>query len=378
MKSIHHTQPQNIHSQIGKRQHYALGTWLRHRYSGTGILKTRYNLNDIEVRSTDVDRTLMSATINLAALFAPNVTTTTSNTTNTTTGALSAWLTDPHWMPVPIHTVPKHLDDTLLNDRTCARHEQLFDEMKRTHVVPLLQKHQHLIDYLEANANITVGDDLWQVNNVLDALMIERLRGLPLPAWTQRIYPGSGEFQRLSDQAFVLDTQTAPLARLKFGRLVGEILERMANKSAGRLVPDRSMAVYSAHDTTISGLLNALGLFDDVHAPPYASTVLFELRRVDGRPYVQVFYRKGWATTATENRNEAELLSVPMCGTLCPLERMQTLYAHVIPTGTFEEECAAVPAGKSSGRSAAAPTSHARWTGAIVGVVVLMVSLGVL
>lgn len=342
---------------------------MRKRYGGTGILKERYNVNDIEVRSTDVDRTLMSATINTAALFAPNA-------SGTGSPNADAWLTDPHWMPVPIHTVPKELDDTLLNDRPCARYTQLYDEMKRTHAVPLLQKHQNLIDYLEANANITVGDDLWQVNNVLDALLIERLHGLPLPAWTQRIYPGSGEFQRLSDQAFVLDTFTAPMARLKYGRLVREILQRMADKSAGRLEPDRSMWVYSGHDTTLSGVLNTLGLFDAVHAPPYASAVLFELRRVDGRPYVQVFYRRGWATTEVENRNEAELLAVPMCGTLCPLDRLLKMYAHVLPTGTFEEECAAVGStGQLCVRSAAEPSAHARLAGvAIVMVVLVMLS----
>lgn len=42
--------------------------------------------------------------------------------------------------------------------------------------------------------------------------------------------------------------------------------------------PNRTMYMYSAHDTTIANILNALNVFDN-HFPPYASTILVELRR---------------------------------------------------------------------------------------------------
>lgn len=32
-------------------------------------------------------------------------------------------------------------------------------------------------------------------------------------------------------------------------------------------------------------------------------------------------------------------MTIPHCGTLCPLERMFELYADMLPTGTWEEEC---------------------------------------
>lgn len=52
------------------------------------------------------------------------------------------------------------------------------------------------------------------------------------------------------------------MARLKYGVLLKEILERFVNKTESKLEPDRLMWVYSAHDTTLSGLLNIFGLFN--------------------------------------------------------------------------------------------------------------------
>jgi len=53
----------------GKRMHYHLGQWLRKRYSH--LLGPDYSETEVLVRSTDVDRTLMSAQSNLAGMFPP-------------------------------------------------------------------------------------------------------------------------------------------------------------------------------------------------------------------------------------------------------------------------------------------------------------------
>lgn len=141
--------------------------------------------------------------------------------------------------------------------------------------------------------------------------------------------------------SFGIETQTPALARLKFGRLIGEILDRFRVKADGKLKPDRRMWVYSGHDVTLTGVLNVLGMYPVAFGPPYASALLLELWRIDGRPYVKILYRRGWNGTEDVNdTHDAVGLEVPNCGMLCPLERMFELYEHVVPRGSFEEECA--------------------------------------
>jgi hypothetical protein len=49
-------------------------------------------------------------------------------------------------------------------------------------------------------------------------------------------------------------------------------------KQCDGLAKDRRMFVYSAHDTTLSGLLGALG-YERPHVPGVGHMVVFELRR---------------------------------------------------------------------------------------------------
>ena len=60
--------------QLGMRQHYYLGQLFQQRYStelNASYLFDNYTRTQIYVRSTDVDRTLMSAQCQLASLFEP-------------------------------------------------------------------------------------------------------------------------------------------------------------------------------------------------------------------------------------------------------------------------------------------------------------------
>jgi len=58
----------------------------------------KYSNSDIFIRSTSVDRALMSAAMNLAGLYAPHE----DQQWNNNLGKL--------WQPIPIHSIPRHLD----------------------------------------------------------------------------------------------------------------------------------------------------------------------------------------------------------------------------------------------------------------------------
>uniref|UniRef100_A0A8D0H8N2 acid phosphatase n=1 Tax=Sphenodon punctatus TaxID=8508 RepID=A0A8D0H8N2_SPHPU len=91
-------------TKIGMQQHYEFGQHLRNRYSN--FLNATYNRHEIYVRSTDYDRTIMSAQANLAGLFPP-------------TGS-QIWHPEILWQPIPVHVVP------MSHDRDC----QVFTQAK--------------------------------------------------------------------------------------------------------------------------------------------------------------------------------------------------------------------------------------------------------
>lgn len=87
------------------QQHYELGLWLRKRY--ISLLKNDYSKTDVYIQSTDVDRTLMSAESNLAGLFPPR----------------GSRMFEPglKWQPIPVHTIPEHLDHVSIYVITSSR-----------------------------------------------------------------------------------------------------------------------------------------------------------------------------------------------------------------------------------------------------------------
>lgn len=99
------------------------------------------------------------------------------------------------------------------------------------------------------------------IQRINNTLFIEELYNKSLPEWTKKIYP-SADMTAVAAFTFSISTYTRQLARLKSGPLIKEMLQRFVDKSKGKLNPDRSVWIYSAHDTTVANVLNTLKLFD--------------------------------------------------------------------------------------------------------------------
>uniref|UniRef100_A0A2K6ABK5 Lysosomal acid phosphatase n=1 Tax=Mandrillus leucophaeus TaxID=9568 RepID=A0A2K6ABK5_MANLE len=152
----------------GMLQHWELGQALRQRYHG--FLNTSYHRQEVYVRSTDFDRTLMSAEANLAGLFPPN--------------GMQRFNPNISWQPIPVHTVPI-TEDRLLKFPLgpCPRYEQLQNETRKT---PEYQNESSRnAQFLDMVANETGLTDLTleTVWNVYDTLFCEQTHGLHLPPW---------------------------------------------------------------------------------------------------------------------------------------------------------------------------------------------------
>lgn len=62
------------------------------------------------------------------------------------------------------------------------------------------------------------------------------------------------------------------------GALLNEIVTHMKLKQNGTMKPDIKLWIYSGHDSNIAALLNSLNVYNK-KLPPYASSVIFELRK---------------------------------------------------------------------------------------------------
>lgn len=123
----------------------------------------------------------------------------------------------------------------------------------------MLARFKDLFSYLSQNSGREVNTFLG-VQYLNNTLFIEELYNRTLPLWTKEVYK-SPRMSFATNLAFTLNTYTRPLARLKAGPLLKDILTRFETKFRKQLKPDRSLFIYSAHDTTVANLLNTLKLF---------------------------------------------------------------------------------------------------------------------
>ncbi|KAJ8956250.1 hypothetical protein NQ318_014982 [Aromia moschata] len=296
---------------IGKRQQYALGKWFRERYDG--FLPAEYSKADIKVLSSNVDRCLMSAAINLAGLYPPK-------------GA-QVWNKYLSWQPVPIHTRPEGEDPILAQERPCAAYTELYQQLMETdELQSVLKAHEQLFKSMTKNS----GEEVATLEALLDlynTLYIERLYNLTLPLWADDVL--TEEVEGLCGYAWSTYSYTAGLARLRSGPLVNLIIEQFDN-ATGNVSDTAKFLMLSAHDSTIAPLLAAMQVYD-YKWPQYTSTVAFELRRGAKSDYVNVFYR---------NPGEPRNLTLPGCDFDCALDDFKRLLAPVrLGLADWEDEC---------------------------------------
>lgn len=240
------------------------------------------------------------------------------------------WNPDILWQPIPVHTTPAKMDKVLYAGKPCPRYDYLHKKYLETpEHRQLNKKYKKVFEYLTENSGKTV-NSMKTVLQLYSCMNIERIHNKILPNWTVSVFPSP--MDEISAISFQTATATREMARLQTGPLVREILDRFQNKSTNKLSPDRSIWVYSAHDTTVADLLNTLRLYDPPFNPPFTALILMELRVRGGNPFVSIFYKNG-ITDQTGTQ-----LEIPGCGLQCPLDKMFELYADIIPSH-WDEEC---------------------------------------
>ncbi|XP_030265582.1 lysosomal acid phosphatase isoform X2 [Sparus aurata] len=281
------------------RQHFDLGHFLRNRYKG--FLSESYDRHEISVRSTDYDRTLMSAEANLAGLYPPS--------------GQQVFTPNLKWQPIPVHTVPQNEERLLsfpLND--CPRYKQLMNETEHTEeFLNVTTTYEDVIELVrnKTGLNKTNVESVW---SVYDTLFCESRHNMSAPDWvTPEVMEKLRVLKDFGFQVIFGVYNQQEKSRLQGGILLGEIVKNLSKMAVPDPERKLKMMMLSAHDTTVAALQASLNVFNG-RQPPYASCQIFELYRDEnGSASVSMLYRN-------DSKVEPYPLQLPGCALDCPLE----------------------------------------------------------
>ncbi|XP_057669200.1 testicular acid phosphatase homolog [Diorhabda carinulata] len=296
----------------GKRQQYRLGQFTRQRYGGW--LPQKYDKSIFYARTTDVERTHMSALSNIYGLYPA--------TTD------DIWHPFSDWHPIPVHTADPKVFNTFPPFSCKSYYIERSNYLAGNESLAINEKYTKLYRYISHNSGENV-TSLREVHNVYDCLAAEHSIGLPLPKWAKHIYP-----QPLSDlDALYFDSfsHTVKLQRLGTGTLLFEILKYFDDMTRDPTTSQK-FQMFSGHDYNIAGVLNSLGAFNPPRSVPFASSIYFELRKNRNNTY----YVNAWF----KEQSKLKGIRIKGCEIDCPLDEVKHRLSKIlIDVKTLDLEC---------------------------------------
>ncbi|XP_071573276.1 venom acid phosphatase Acph-1-like [Temnothorax nylanderi] len=292
----------------GKKRAYKLGLMLRDRYNS--FLGDVYYQPNVHARSTWLTRSKMTLQLVLAALYPPV--------------DIQKWNSELPWQPMDLIYIPQHEDD-LLVPIGCPTYVEAYKNLLQSPEVK--KKIGEFNNLMEIASNYT-GRNITNLTGLVllySTLYAQSLMELPLPQWTQDIFPDG----KLFDAALLfLDLLSYDqLNNLNGGVLLRRLIDDM-NKVINGTLGDRKINLFSAHDLNVAGILHALNI-SERRLPAYTSSVIVELHEKTGMYFVKVLHYLGIPGEILE-------ISIPGCEILCPYNKFVELTAS---TKAFEHTC---------------------------------------
>ncbi|PAV67011.1 hypothetical protein WR25_18364 [Diploscapter pachys] len=290
-------------TQLGMRQQYALGRQLFNTYINTSspFLSRRYSSKEIYIRSTDVNRTLISAYSNLAGMFAEGV-------NGTDYPDYFRW---PHdWTPIPVHTVDVDQDYIGNVFAPCPRADELFNQaISSPEYRKVEEENKQFLAFLSEKTGINI--TLPTIFSLNDVHHIELIYNMSQPEWlTPQVSTKIRELSQFTNMYIygISKPYLPELIRLRGGSMLKAIVSKMRQKLSchrkNNTGEDCSWMAklkyyaYSAHDTTVAALLTTFG--DERRVirgglPKYTASVAVELwDLVDEGPSVRILFHSAF------------------------------------------------------------------------------------
>lgn len=278
----------------GMHQEFELGKSLRQKYIGEhALLPEKYQAETIYIRSTDYDRTLMSAQCLLMGLYPIG------------TGPLSEG-----YQPIPIHTQSVKNDELIPNEVYVRQFNDLLES--QVYQEPLWQEKtaQTLSKWQRwSDATGMPINNLRDIVKLSDVLYVHQLHQAPMPAALSK-----DETQQ------IIHLGKWAMAMMYKSKEVGDLLGQGQLAIIAQYLQEASekknslkYVLLSAHDSSILSLMSALEAPLEM-SPRYASHVSFSLFENENKSqYIKV------------SMNDVPV-PIPACGGfVCSLEKLTTL-----------------------------------------------------
>mgnify|MGYP000379002749 CR=1 FL=1 len=259
---------------LGMQQEYQLGLRLNQRYKlDNQLLPVNYQVNTVYIRSTDVDRTLMSAQSVLMGLYPLG----TGPSLPDSNPALPSY-----FQPIPIHTIPAAQDtafviDTRSSDIAAVINKYVYSRADWQEKAAELEP-----QYLRWSQLTGVPiENMLDVISVADTLNTYVIHNIPLPAGLSKeeastiIENGNWIFATLFKSEQVGDVA----GKAALTEIMKYIQQAVQHKTKTKFV------LLSTHDVTILAVMSALHIPLDT-APPYASDLNFSVYQSESEDYV--------------------------------------------------------------------------------------------
>ena len=283
----------------GAHRQYQLGQHMRVEYGQ--VIPQRYQVREVYIRSSNINRALMSAYAQAAGLFAADEAYTRGDEQRP--GGLPGG-----WQAVPVHSDAIEHDHVMLPANGCPRWDAL-QRARQQSPEWAAQEREHA-DFLERLGREVLGlsrpATLADADNAFDVWQCDDAEGIALPANVTAAV--RQQVERLYQWLFIGMYRGAEQARLSGGSLAHQLLTLLQQRAAGQR--HERFALFSGHDTTLLALLSVLGALPEA-SPPFNSTVILELHRRDPGDRWYVTARYNWKP-----------LTVPGCAPECPLPQL--------------------------------------------------------
>ncbi|XP_050355643.1 venom acid phosphatase Acph-1-like [Nymphalis io] len=249
----------------GKRRAFQIGKFIRQRYGaqGYGLLSGLYLQDEIALRSTDKERTKMTAQMAMAALYPPEV----DQQWDEGLGKI--------WQPVPYTAVPLS-EDYLRYYSNCDRFNELMKQAKDEAINQEFQQFKDLATIVKKETGRNFTEDPLLYETLFDLFKSQVSLGLDIPEWAKPLLPKLGEAARL---AYRLYFRYDEMKKIGGGVILNNFIQAASDISSGKPVKKR-FRMFSAHDFNIGSMMEVTRVIRHEQSnPEYGSLFGLELYR---------------------------------------------------------------------------------------------------